>query len=42
MKSKPEPEARRAPDPPGNDRRPRQQNERPQAAGNDWFTQAMR
>jgi uncharacterized protein len=41
MKSKPEPEARRAPGPPGNDRRPRQQNERPQPAGNDWFTQAM-
>ena len=41
MKSKPEPESRRAPGPPGNDRRPRQQNERPQPAGNDWFTQAM-
>lgn len=41
MKSKPEPEARRAPGPPGNDRRPRQQNDRPQPAGNDWFTQAM-
>ena len=41
MKSKPEPEARRAPGPPGNDRRPRQQNERPQPTGNDWFTQAM-
>jgi uncharacterized protein len=41
MKSKPEPEARRAPGSPGNDRRPRQQNERPQPAGNDWFTQAM-
>ena len=41
MKSKPEPEARRAPGPQGNDRRPRQQNDRPQPAGNDWFTQAM-
>jgi uncharacterized protein len=41
MKSKPEPEARRAPGSQGNDRRPRQQNERPQPAGNDWFTQAM-
>ena len=41
MKSKPEPEARRAPGSPGNDRRPRQQKERPQPAGNDWFTQAM-
>jgi uncharacterized protein len=41
MKSKPEPESRRAPDSQGNDRRPRQQNERPQPAGNDWFTQAM-
>jgi uncharacterized protein len=41
MKSKPEPEARRAPGTPGNDRRPRQQNDRPQPAGNDWFTQAM-
>ena len=41
MKSKPEPESRRAPGPSGNDRRPRQQNERPQPAGNDWFTQAM-
>ena len=41
MKSKPEPESRRAPGPPGNDRRPRQHNERPQPAGNDWFTQAM-
>lgn len=41
MKSKPEPESRRAPGPQGNDRRPRQQNERPQPAGNDWFTQAM-
>jgi uncharacterized protein len=41
MKSKPEPESRRAPGPPGNDRRPRQQNERPQPASNDWFTQAM-
>ena len=41
MKSKPEPESRRAPSSPGNDRRPRQHNERPQPAGNDWFTQAM-
>ena len=41
MKSKPEPESRRAPGPSGNDRRPRQQNERPQPVGNDWFTQAM-
>jgi uncharacterized protein len=41
MKSKPEPESRRAPGPPGNDRRPRHQNDRPQPAGNDWFTQAM-
>ena len=41
MKSKPEPESRRAPGPPGNDRRPRQHNERPQPVGNDWFTQAM-
>ena len=41
MKSKPEPESRRAPGSQGNDRRPRQQNERPQPAGNDWFTQAM-
>ena len=41
MKSKPEPESRRAPGSPGNDRRPRQHNERPQPAGNDWFTQAM-
>lgn len=41
MKSKPETEARRAPGSPGNDRRPRQQNDRPQPAGNDWFTQAM-
>ncbi|MFM2198690.1 MAG: hypothetical protein RLZZ505_2122 [Verrucomicrobiota bacterium] len=42
MKSKPEPEARRAaPGPQGNDRRPRPQNDRPQPVGNDWFTQAM-
>ena len=42
MKSKPEPESRRAPaSSQGNDRRPRQQNERPQPAGNDWFSQAM-
>jgi uncharacterized protein len=41
MKSKPEPESRRAPGPQGNDRRPRQQNDRTQPAGNDWFTQAM-
>ena len=41
MKSKPEPESRRAPGSPGNDRRPRQHNERPQPVGNDWFTQAM-
>ena len=42
MKSKPDVEPRQNRSAPqGNDRRPRPQNERPQPAGNDWFTQAM-
>ena len=42
MKSKPDLEPRQNRSAPqGNDRRPRLQNERPQPAGNDWFTQAM-
>ena len=42
MKYKPDVEPRQNRSAPqGNDRRPRPQNERPQPAGNDWFTQAM-